>query len=96
MGCKTVPQEQVGSSGKVEHTILHMEELTKDDFLIKLRDDSAEAAEEEETWEAKPRVEMPKLSPEKRKTSFQEIELGLSEERAREEARRCLRCDLEA
>jgi len=51
--------------------------------------------EEEETWEAKQRLPINKLSPEARKTSFMEIELGLSEERAREEARRCLRCDLE-
>ncbi len=50
---------------------------------------------EEEEWELRQRVEMPKLSPEERKTSFSEIELGLTEDRAREEARRCLRCDLE-
>lgn len=39
-----------------------------------------------------PRVEMPSLSLEERKNNFKEVELGLSEEAAREEARRCLRC----
>ncbi|HEX77846.1 MAG TPA: NADH-quinone oxidoreductase subunit NuoF [Dehalococcoidia bacterium] len=51
--------------------------------------------EMEETWEAQPRVEMPSLPPQERKGSFREIELGFSAERARQEARRCLRCDLE-
>jgi len=51
--------------------------------------------EEEELWEEKPRLELPTLPTEERKQSFQEIELGFSEEQAREEAKRCLRCDLE-
>ena len=50
---------------------------------------------EEEAWEAKPRLEIPRLPTQERKLSFKEIELGFSEEQAREEARRCLRCDLE-
>jgi NADH-quinone oxidoreductase subunit F len=53
------------------------------------------AGEEEETWEAKPRLEIPSLPAQERKHSFKEIELGFSEEQAREEAKRCLRCDLE-
>ena len=52
-------------------------------------------AEEQEEWKAEPRSEMPILSPDERKTCFDEIELGFSEERAQYEARRCLRCDLE-
>ena len=51
--------------------------------------------EEEETWEAQPRLEVPRLPTEERKHSFEEIELGFSEEKANQEARRCLRCDLE-
>ncbi len=51
--------------------------------------------EEEEEWKPEPRASMPILSAEERKESFEEIELGFSEERARAEARRCLRCDLE-
>ncbi len=51
--------------------------------------------EDEDTWEAKPRLEVPKLPPVERKASFREIELGFTEDRAREEAKRCLRCDLE-
>ena len=49
----------------------------------------------EESWETQPRLEMPKLPVKERKRSFEEIERGFSEEVARQEARRCLRCDLE-
>ncbi|MCX6681314.1 MAG: NADPH-dependent glutamate synthase [Methanothrix sp.] len=38
------------------------------------------------------RVEMPKQSPEKRKSNFQEVALGYSPEQAAEEASRCLQC----
>ncbi len=43
----------------------------------------------------RPRVAMPVVPPEDRVEDFREIELGLTEDRARLEARRCLRCDLE-
>ena len=55
----------------------------------------AEEEEEDEVWEERPRLEVPVLSTEQRKRSFEEIELGFSEEQAVEEAKRCLRCDLE-
>ena len=42
----------------------------------------------------KTRAQMPLLSLEQRKSSFSEIELGLNETLAIEEANRCLRCDL--
>ena len=48
----------------------------------------------EEVEEGKPRVKTPLLPPEERVQDFREIELGFSEEKAREEAKRCLRCDL--
>jgi NADH-quinone oxidoreductase subunit F len=51
--------------------------------------------EEEETWEEQPRIQMPRLPVPERKHSFTEIEQGFSEEQARQEAKRCLRCDLE-
>jgi len=51
--------------------------------------------EEEETWEPQFRPEIPQLPTEERKRSFEETELGFSEEKARQEAKRCLRCDLE-
>jgi NADH-quinone oxidoreductase subunit F len=51
--------------------------------------------EEEETWEAQSRLEVPRLPVQQRKQSFVEVELSFSEEKARQEARRCLRCDLE-
>lgn len=50
---------------------------------------------EEETWQPQPRVTMPTLPVADRKRSFTEIELGFSPDKAGQEARRCLRCDLE-
>jgi formate dehydrogenase major subunit len=49
----------------------------------------------EESWEPQFRPETPHLPLEERKGSFKEIELSFSEEKARQEAKRCLRCDLE-
>ncbi|NQT71591.1 MAG: FAD-dependent oxidoreductase [Chloroflexi bacterium] len=76
--------------------------FTKDDTPVRMYDLRSEifreAVPEEEAveeWKAEPRSEMPILSPEERRTSFNEIELGFSEERAQFEAKRCLRCDLE-
>jgi NADH-quinone oxidoreductase subunit F len=51
--------------------------------------------ETDEVWEKQPRLAAPLLPTHERKTSFAEVELAFSEERARQEARRCLRCDLE-
>jgi NADH-quinone oxidoreductase subunit F len=55
----------------------------------------AAAQEEEETWEAQPRIQIPTLSAKERKKSFKEIEQGFPEDKAIVEAKRCLRCDLE-
>jgi NADH-quinone oxidoreductase subunit F len=49
----------------------------------------------EENAELKPRTRVPALPPRKRIQGFDEIETGYTEEQAREEAGRCLRCDLE-
>ena len=40
------------------------------------------------------RPDMPLLNIERRRTTYQQVELGYSENVAREEARRCLRCDV--
>jgi ferredoxin len=40
------------------------------------------------------RPEMPLLKMDRRRTTFQQVELGYSENMVREEARRCLRCDI--
>jgi NADPH-dependent glutamate synthase beta subunit-like oxidoreductase len=40
------------------------------------------------------RPEMPLLNLERRRTTFQQVELGYAENAVREEARRCLRCDV--
>jgi NADH-quinone oxidoreductase subunit F len=50
----------------------------------------------EDTWETKPRTRVSTLPLAERRASFSEIELGFSEEVARREAKRCLRCDLES
>ncbi len=63
--------------------------------LKRMRTGEAAGQQVEESWETQPRVEMPKLSPQERKHSFEEIERGFSEEVAKQEAGRCLRCDLE-
>jgi len=55
----------------------------------------AQTQDTEEAWEAKPRLTLPLLPTSQRKTSFAEIELPFSEGVARQEATRCLRCDLE-
>jgi NADH-quinone oxidoreductase subunit F len=49
----------------------------------------------EESWEVQPRLEVPTLPVKERKASFAEVELTFPEEKAKQEARRCLRCDLE-
>jgi len=48
-----------------------------------------------ETPEEKERVRMPTLTLKRRLGSFQEVNLGYSAQKAMEEAKRCLRCDLE-
>jgi RnfABCDGE-type electron transport complex B subunit len=50
--------------------------------------------DELEGIEPAPRARMPELEPEERALSFEEVELGLTEEQARREARRCLNCGL--
>ena len=50
----------------------------------------------EEAWEEQPRLTVPVLPADERKTSFDEVELIFPEEKARQEAKRCLRCDLES
>lgn len=53
------------------------------------------AAGDEEDWQPQFRPEIPVLPLAERKTTFKETELGFSEEKARQETTRCLRCDLE-
>jgi NADH-quinone oxidoreductase subunit F len=75
--------------------------LRKDTSRVELYDLKAKVVAEapnsemEEVWEAQPRVAVPTLPVLERTTNFAEIELCFSEERARQEAKRCLRCDLE-
>ena len=59
--------------------------------IQKERWDSYPAADLEAV-ERRPRAEMPELPVAERIRTFEETELGLSEEQAREEAKRCLEC----
>jgi heterodisulfide reductase subunit A-like polyferredoxin len=45
-----------------------------------------------EDLEVKPRAKMPRVAMAERRTSFAEVELGLTEEQARAEAEKCLNC----
>ncbi|HDM09722.1 MAG: NADH-quinone oxidoreductase subunit NuoF [Deltaproteobacteria bacterium] len=64
------------------------------DEKTRLREDLGLALEEELTGE-RPRVPVEIERPEDRIMDFREVEKGLSEENAKMEALRCLRCDLE-
>lgn len=65
------------------------------DLKPRVVEEEAVKEEEEESWEPQCRPETPRLPVQERKTSFKEIELKFPEEKARQEAKRCLRCDLE-
>ena len=64
-------------------------EVTKPSILV----EALELTEEELASLERP--DMPSLSIEERHKSFKEVELGLDEKMAMQEARRCLRCELE-
>jgi NADH-quinone oxidoreductase subunit F len=70
----------LGGSGTIDEVLAAPEEL-----------DTLPALEEGE----KRRISIPTLSVGKRLCGFAQVELGLGEEMAVEEAKRCLRCDLE-
>ncbi len=75
--------------------------LRGDDSRVEIYDRKSAAtiepatAELEDTWEEKPRTKIKTLPLADRRSSFTEIELGMTEEIAGIEAKRCLRCDLE-
>jgi NADH-quinone oxidoreductase subunit F len=75
--------------------------LRKDTSRVEIYDrkinvpEAPRPAELDETWETKPRTKVTTLPLPERRASFAEIEIGFSEDIARREAKRCLRCDLE-
>ncbi len=74
--------------------------LRKDASRVEIYDRKAKVMEGrppelDETWETNPRTKVTTLPLPERRASFAEIELGFSEDIARREAKRCLRCDLE-
>jgi NADH-quinone oxidoreductase subunit F len=76
--------------------------LRKDTSRVEIYDRKSEVAEGsrapelDDAWEEKPRTKVKTIPLPERRASFSEIELGFSEEIARREAKRCLRCDLES
>ncbi|MBN1176840.1 MAG: FAD-dependent oxidoreductase, partial [Dehalococcoidales bacterium] len=76
--------------------------LRGDDSRVEIYDRKTDVVAEgttqelDESWELKPRTQVKTLPLADRRASFEEIELGFSEEVARREAKRCLRCDLES
>ena len=58
-------------------------------------EEAAGLALDEETTEEKPRIQIEIENPVARARDFREVEKGFTEEQARKEAGRCLRCDLE-
>ena len=52
-------------------------------------------SEPEKLDQVKPRMAIPRMRPEERISGFGEVQRGFTEEQARIEASRCLRCDLE-
>ena len=56
---------------------------------------AAKLALEQESMEDKPRIDVEFEDAKERVSDFREVEKGFTEEDARREATRCLRCDLE-
>jgi NADH-quinone oxidoreductase subunit F len=77
------------------HRYLRSEPLEEKIYhaVRRMRVEEVEVTEEEK--ETLKRPDMPLLSLTERKTTFERAELGLTEEMATEEAKRCLRCDLQ-
>jgi len=69
-------------------------EIPKERLVPKKRMSVAKFEVSEEKMEQLVRPEIPLLPIERRKSTFEQVELGLAEKTARDEAKRCLRCDL--
>ncbi|MFO8100580.1 MAG: FAD-dependent oxidoreductase [Dehalococcoidia bacterium] len=74
----------LGGSGVIDETLAPPEEITE------LPED-----EEEEDIGEQHRPRIPEMAVARRQKNFKLVELGLPEKKAIEEARRCLKCDLE-
>ncbi len=75
------------------HKYLRGKSMTED--RIRPPDKRVEIPKAVETPEEKGRVRMPCLALKRRLSGFEEVNLGYSRKKAVEEAKRCLRCDLE-
>lgn len=92
----SIAVEAIGAGRRAARSInlfLRGEEVTVPDELITADSELLDVEELRGVAESV-RVRMPELSVDERRLSFQEVELGLSEEMARAEADRCLRCGL--
>ncbi len=73
---------------------LHNEELRQPSEL-RLPHHYIEPAKTNGTSDSTKRTEVPRISIDRRKREFTEVEMALSVDEATQEATRCLRCDLE-
>jgi NADH-quinone oxidoreductase subunit F len=81
-------------AAKAIHRYLQGESLEEKRYHPAKRMKVEEIEVTEQEKEALKRPGMPMLDVEKRKTTFEQAELGLTEELATNEAKRCLRCDI--
>jgi len=92
----SIAVEAIGAGRRAARSInlvLRGEEVTVPDEAITAESELLDVAEVVNVPESA-RVRMPELSVDERRGSFTEVELGLSEEMAHQEAERCLRCGL--
>jgi NADH-quinone oxidoreductase subunit F len=98
--CVTGPAsviEAIGAGKKAArmiHRYLRNETLEEKTYHAVKRMKVEEIPVSDQEKETLQRPDMPMLDLTKRKTTFEEAELGLTEEMAKDEAKRCLRCDL--
>jgi len=76
---------------KGDRTRVQMYDRKNGEAMLEARDNEAE----DETWQPQFRPKVTHLPAAERVKNFRETEMGFSEEDARHETRRCLRCDLE-
>jgi len=81
---------------KGEPSRVVMYDTKADVEILDAKEEVESDSEVEEEWVPQLRPDTPVLPLEQRKNNFEETELALSDEQAIEDAKRCLRCDLES
>ncbi len=83
-----------GRAAKAIHHWLETGQMpqTRKEFIVKKEDFRSQTREDFIEYKPTPRPIMPTLKPDQRIKNFKEIELGYSEKKAVEEAKRCMEC----